>query len=98
VAGDTHLLDPDQETVAVAVGGHRADMLDVAGGLALLPVAAAGATPEPGAAGGEGAPDGLRVHPGDHQDGAVGVVLDNRREQAGGVEGEAGDGVVDGPS
>jgi hypothetical protein len=95
VAGRPDLLDPDQQGVAVAVGGDGADVLDVAGGVALAPVLAAGTAPEPGAAAGQGAPDGLGVHPGDHQDGPVLVVLDDRRDQAGRVEAETGHGVVD---
>jgi hypothetical protein len=95
VAGVPDLLDLDQEGVGVAVGGDRADVLDVAGGVALAPVLAAGTAPEPGAAGGEGAPDGLGVHPGDHEHGAVAVVLDDGGEQAGVVELQAGHRVVE---
>jgi hypothetical protein len=96
MAGRADLVDADQQGVAVAVGGDRADVLDVPGGVALAPVLPTRPAPEPGPPGGEGAAHRLGVHPGDHQHGAVGVVLDHRGQEPGGVECEARDGLVDG--
>ena len=62
------LVDGDQQCVAVAVIGRRPHPLAVAGGLALAPVLLPAPAPEPGASGGEGTPQRLRVHPAEHQD------------------------------
>src|SRR5690606_9803394 len=63
VAGPSPLLlDHEQERVTVAVVVRLADELAVARGLALAPVLLARAAPEPGAAGLEGALQGLVVH------------------------------------
>src|SRR4051794_22078082 len=67
VAGGAGLVDLDQEGVAVAVEGHGLDELDVAGGVALDPVLAAAAAPVRAAAGGQGAAQGLVVHPAEHE-------------------------------
>src|SRR5699024_11355047 len=82
VAGGPDLVDAHQERVAVAVQGHGADPLDVAAGVALAPVLAAGAGPVGGAPGGQRAVQRLVVHPADHQHAMVGGVLHHGGEQS----------------
>src|SRR5215470_11843036 len=88
VAGDAVLVNLDQERVAVAVGIHRLDVLDVARGLALPPGLAARAGPEVRDARRQGGLDGRAIHPGDHQELAGVGLLHDRRQQALRVEPE----------
>ena len=76
------------ERVAVAVETDLADVLAVPRGLALLPVLLAAAAVEPGATGGQGAPEGLGVHVGEREHRPVGGVLDDGGHEAVGVLGE----------
>src|SRR5699024_12425867 len=77
VAGGPDLVDAHQERVAVAVQGHGADALDVAAGVALAAVLAAGAGPVGGASRGQGAEQRIVVHAADHQHAAVGRGLNH---------------------
>src|ERR671915_1045401 len=82
VAGRALLVDEHQQRVAVAVQADVADPLAVPGGLALHPVLAPAARPVGGPPGGEGAAQGLVVHPAQHQRLAGAVLLHDRRHQA----------------
>jgi hypothetical protein len=87
VAGNVaELFDGDQEGITVTVIADGLDLLGVARGFALVPEGGARSTPKPGLATVQGFLQGLRVHPGHHQDGAVEVVLDNSRDEVGFVE------------
>ena len=84
------LVDLDQEGVAVAVQGHGPHVLVVAGGVPLAPVLPPGAGPEGHPPLGQGATQGLVVHPPDHEDLAGVELLDDGAHQAGGVPFETG--------
>src|SRR5699024_4280779 len=66
-ACDPHLLDLQQDDVAVAVDARAAHVLDVPGRVALAPVLLTAARPVGGAAFGQRAAQGLVVHPREHQ-------------------------------
>src|SRR5437588_845285 len=84
------LLDDDQQGVAVAVVVGPAQPLPIARGLPLAPVLLAGTAPEPGPARRERAPQGLLVHPAQHQHLAGAVLLDDGGHEALGVVGDLG--------
>ena len=75
------LVHLDQQRVAVAVVADAPDVLTVARRLPLAPELLPAPAPEPGAPGLEGAAEGLGVHPGEHEDGPVGGVLDDGAHQ-----------------
>ncbi len=81
MAGGASRVNQDEQGVAVAVNADFLDVLDVAGGGAFVPDFLAAAAPEVGFAGFLGEAQGFGVHPGDHEDFAGGVVLDNGRYQ-----------------
>src|SRR5690242_19651512 len=96
VARGADLVHAHEQRVAVAVEGDRADVLDVAAGVALAPVLLAAAGPEGHAALGEGAAQRLVVRAAVHQHLAGVVLLDDRGDQAVRVALEAvGDGGVE---
>src|ERR1035441_3005904 len=82
------LVDLDQQGVTVAVVVDAAHVLAVARGLALAPVLLSATAPEPGPSGVERAAEGLAVHPGEHEDGTVGGILDDGPDQTVPVEGD----------
>src|ERR1035438_4504507 len=75
------LVDLDQQGVTVAVVADAAHVLAVTRGLALAPVLLSATAPEPGPPGVERAAEGLAVHPGEHEDGTVGGILDDGPDQ-----------------
>lgn len=78
VASDVaDLFDGDQKRVAVAVVAQSLDLLGVARSLPLVPESRSRSTPKPGLPRLKGFLQGLRIHPGHHQYGAIEVVLDN---------------------
>src|SRR5439155_2652552 len=84
------LLDDEQQGVTVAVVVGAAHPLPVARRLALAPVLLPGAAPEPAPPGREGPPQGLLVHPAEHQHLAGAVLLDDGRNEALAVVGDLG--------
>ncbi len=86
MTGSALLFDLNQERVAVAIEGDVFHVLRVAAGFALHPIFLARAAPEVGLAGFDGVFERGAVHPGHHEDAAVGVVLNNRGDEAFGVE------------
>ena len=86
VAGRADLLDLDQQRVAVAIKRDVFHGLRVAAGLALHPELLARAAPEMGLAGGEGGLERGAVHPRHHQHAPGGLLLDDRGDEAVGVE------------
>src|SRR5690606_7581358 len=84
-AGGADLVDLYEDRVAVAVQRDRLDPLLVAGGLALHPVLLAAARPVGAAPGGEGAVQGLVVHPAEHEHLAGVVLLGDGGHEAVGV-------------
>ena len=82
VARGSHLVDDEQEGVAVAVEADLLDPLDVAGGVALGPVLAARARPVRRPAGVDRAVQRLVVDPGQHQHLAGAVLLHHDGHQA----------------
>src|SRR5258708_15596959 len=86
VAGRTHLVDLDQQGVAVAVERDGLDPLLVAGGVPLHPVLLAAARPVGAPPGGQGAVQGLVVHLSHHEHFACVVLLgDGGNEAVGGA-------------
>src|SRR5262249_56677771 len=86
VTGHALLVYLDEQRVAVAVGEDGLDVLHMPGRLALRPRLAARARPEVCQAAPERRLHGGAVHPGDHQE-LTGVrLLDDRGNQALGVE------------
>ncbi len=83
VAGNVaDLFHGDQECIAVAVVAQGLDLLGVARGFALVPEGGARSAPKPSLPSIQGFLQGLGVHPGHHQDGAVEVVLDDRWDES----------------
>ncbi len=83
VAGRTDLLDGDEQGIAVAVERDRADPLDVTAGVPLAPVLLAGPRPEGHPTSGQGAAQGLVVHPTEHQHFQGVVLLNDGGDQPG---------------
>jgi hypothetical protein len=86
VAGGYVLLDADEEDVHVAIGEDFFYVLEVFAGFAFEGESAAAAAIGVDLAGLEGFFEGVSVHVGLHEDLAVGDVLDDQGDQAGGVE------------
>jgi hypothetical protein len=84
--GAADLLDLQQEDVLVAIGADLADLLDVAALLALAPQAPPAARPVVRQARLQRQPQGIGVHPGDHEDLARVGVLGNGRHEAARVD------------
>ena len=81
-------IDLDQQRIAVAVDRPVDEPQDVAAGLALVPEAVAGPGMEVDVAGRRRRGQRLGIHVADHQDPAVGGVLDHGRDEA--VQPESG--------
>jgi hypothetical protein len=97
VARGAFLVDRDQQGVAVAVEGDALDPLAVAGGVALAPVLGTGPRVERHAAAGQGAPEGLLVHPAEHEHLEGVVLLHDGGDEAGGILLQrVGDGRIEG--
>ncbi len=85
MAGDAaHLLDGQQQHVAIAIGANAENFLEMSGLLALAPQAAARTRPVHGITAGQGFGQRLAVHVGEHHDPPFGV-LGNRRDHPVGV-------------
>ena len=83
VAGNiTDLVDRQQNSIAVAVIAQGLDLLNVARGCALVPKFLARSAPVVGLAGRQGLLDRLAVHPGQHQNRAVEIVLGHGCDEA----------------
>ena len=82
MAGRPDGIDRDQQRVAVAVDRPVDEPQDVAAGLALAPEAVAGPGMEVDVAGRRRRGQRLGIHVADHQDPAVGDVLDHGRDEA----------------
>ena len=78
MAGDTLLVDQEQQRVAVAIEPQFLQVLHLAGGLALAPQRLPRARPIAGAPFRERKPHRLAIHPGEHQDFAGIVLLRDR--------------------
>ena len=85
MTGRTFLEHLDQHGVAVAVQPHLAYPLPVAARLALDPVAVSAPGKEGRSPGGQGAVQRRVIHPAHHQHLTGRLLLDDRRDQAGGV-------------
>lgn len=96
VAGRPDLVDPDEHGVGVAVERDGLHVLEVTGRVPLHPVLLAAAGPVGAAAGGQGAVQGLVVHPAEHEH-LTGVVLlgDGRDQPVRGTLEALGDGGVE---
>ena len=89
VAGHlTHLFNREQQHIGVAVVAEAAQFLEMAAAGALVPELGPGAAPVVHVAAGQGALEGVPVHPGHHQHGPIKPVLGDGRDQAGVVEAE----------
>ena len=86
VAGGSYLLDLGEEGVGVAVVAELDEALGVTAGLAFDPEFLARSAPVRHLLGGEGAFDGFAIHPGQHQNLAVGVILGDARDETVGIE------------
>lgn len=85
VAGSTDLVDPDEESVTVAVQRDALDVLSVARGVALAPVLAATTRPEGHPPRRQCAMDCLVVHPADHEHLTAVVLLHHGAHETDGV-------------
>ena len=83
-------VDGHEQGVSIAVDVEADEPQDVAALLALAPESVARPRVEVDLAGLERRRERLGVHPGEHQDPAVGGVLDDRRRQAVGTEPHGG--------
>ena len=89
MAGSSHLDDPDQERIAIAVQGNGTDVLGMARGVPLAPILLARAAPEHDSSVRQCSMHRLIVHPAKHEDLIVVIVLDDRRHETVLVKGEA---------
>ena len=86
VAGGTGLVYQREQGIGVAVVAEFPHLLDVAGGLPLVPETLAGAAPEPGVSAAESLLHRFPIHVGEHEHLAGGPLLHHARHQAVRVE------------
>ena len=85
------LFNAQEKRVLVAVPEQGDEFLSVSAGLALAPEPPPRARPVAGVSAGEGFREGFAVHPREHEDVAVFVILDDGGNESVGVEAHGAD-------